>query len=617
MTFNIHKLTLSNFRSYKGTHKFTLPIENGLYYLTGKNLLEPTLGANGAGKSTLLDAITWALYGRTTRGLKATDVLTWHGAASAQVTVELAVGDQELVIKRSQKPNNLTVNDKPVDQKELETFIRLNYAAFTHTVLNPQFGESFFSMSASDKLALFSDFMGLNLWLEKAEEASKLARENEQQERKLHDVLTADEARLSTILEDIDRLETDIADYENQREVDLFALENDHADNTKRVRKLEKARAALKLSIEQSETQLEAANTRQRNMISERDNLLNQMSNESAHRKQILRQQETTLQKLKRFEDFNDGACPFCEQDLIKKNIEKSIGAYQAHLDTLKVFLDASDDNLKAITREIVRAKARLAECEDEAKEAFDVLTEAKRDFDRNVERAKSVEALLESLKTTMSKLTKAINPHKETMLQKKKVAKALEASIDTHKTQLNEVEVTLAANLFWAKGFKRLRLFVIEAAFRDLELEVNNCLTQLGMSDWHVSFDVERENKSGGVTKGFVVLIKSPANKEPVKWENWSGGETQRLQLAGDLGLSNLIMQQAGLKSEIEFYDEPSTHLSPEGMMDLADTLHERAISEGKRIWIADHAAISSFGDFKGIILVRKDKNGSSITTR
>jgi DNA repair exonuclease SbcCD ATPase subunit len=110
-------------------------------------------------------------------------------------------------------------------------------------------------------------------------------------------------------------------------------------------------------------------------------------------------------------------------------------------------------------------------------------------------------------------------------------------------------------------------------------------------------------------------VFVHSPANDEPVKWESWSGGETQRLQLAGDLGLANLIMQQAGLSNTVEFFDEPSTHLSPEGMMDLANMLHERAVSEGKRVWIVDHTSITNFGEFIGIITARKSSNGSTIS--
>jgi DNA repair exonuclease SbcCD ATPase subunit len=133
-------------------------------------------------------------------------------------------------------------------------------------------------------------------------------------------------------------------------------------------------------------------------------------------------------------------------------------------------------------------------------------------------------------------------------------------------------------------------------------------------MPTWQVTFDIERENKSGGVTKGFTTFVKSPGITEQVRWENWSGGETQRLQLAGDLGLANLIMQQLGLTNTIEFWDEPSTHLSPEGLADLATLLNERALSEGKRIWIVDHTAMTNFGDFKGVITARKINNVSNL---
>jgi hypothetical protein len=73
--------------------------------------------------------------------------------------------------------------------------------------------------------------------------------------------------------------------------------------------------------------------------------------------------------------------------------------------------------------------------------------------------------------------------------------------------------------------------------------------------------------------------------------------------------------MQQAGLRSTIEFYDEPSTHLSDVGLLDLADMLHERAINEGKTIWIVDHTAVSNYGEFEGIIKVVKNEHGSKIS--
>jgi hypothetical protein len=73
--------------------------------------------------------------------------------------------------------------------------------------------------------------------------------------------------------------------------------------------------------------------------------------------------------------------------------------------------------------------------------------------------------------------------------------------------------------------------------------------------------------------------------------------------------------MTQNGLTNCIEFYDEPSTHLQQEAVLELANMLNERALNDNKCIWIADHTSITNFGDFKGIIKARKAQSGSSIS--
>ena len=70
---------------------------------------------------------------------------------------------------------------------------------------------------------------------------------------------------------------------------------------------------------------------------------------------------------------------------------------------------------------------------------------------------------------------------------------------------------------------------------------------------DWRIEFDVERETKAGGISKGFVVFVHPSDKADPVRFEAYSGGETQRLRMAGDLGLANLIMERAGLTNTLE----------------------------------------------------------------
>jgi len=204
-------------------------------------------------------------------------------------------------------------------------------------------------------------------------------------------------------------------------------------------------------------------------------------------------------------------------------------------------------------------------------------------------------------------------NPYQKMVTDKEYALEILKNKMQSTRSKINDENEAYEAVYYWVTGFKRIRLFIIEDTLRQLELEVNNSLGSLGLIDWRVEFDVERENKSGGVTKGFVVFVHAPGAPGPVRWESWGGGATQRLRLAGDFGLANLIMERAGLRNTIEVYDEPSKHMSQEGLLDMAETLYQRAISSGKRIFLVDHHAID-FGDFAGTITITKDKKGSHI---
>jgi translation initiation factor RLI1 len=71
--------------------------------------------------------------------------------------------------------------------------------------------------------------------------------------------------------------------------------------------------------------------------------------------------------------------------------------------------------------------------------------------------------------------------------------------------------------------------------------------------------------------------------------------------------------MLRAGLTSGVEFFDEPSRHLSTEGQLDLAETLMQRALTDKKAIWLVDHNLID-FG-FTGTLTVVKTAAGSQLS--
>jgi len=164
-----------------------------------------------------------------------------------------------------------------------------------------------------------------------------------------------------------------------------------------------------------------------------------------------------------------------------------------------------------------------------------------------------------------------------------------------------------------WSRNFKEIRLQLISEALDQLEIEANNEIMALGLVNWELQFDVDRETKSGNLSRGFTVNVLSPHNDEPVPWESWSGGEAQRLRIGAQAGLSNLIRDRTGADIPLEIWDEPTQGLSKEGVLDLMDCLAARARREDRQVWVVDHSELG-YGGFDGIATIVKTDQGSHI---
>ena len=129
-SISIKSIDMQNFNKYgKGPNKITFDKE--LYVIKG-----PT----GAGKSSILDAITFALFKRSTRkdvGLNLDEILYKNG----YVTLEMLIGDNTLTVKRSHKSPKLDIklDEEPLylglkipeKEKKIEEIIGYDYEGFT------------------------------------------------------------------------------------------------------------------------------------------------------------------------------------------------------------------------------------------------------------------------------------------------------------------------------------------------------------------------------------------------------------------------------------------------------------------------------------------------------
>jgi DNA repair protein SbcC/Rad50 len=135
-------------------------------------------GPNGSGKSTIFDAIYFALYGETSRGIKGSDVVNLGGGKYAEVTYEFLINDEYYKIVRrvysNTNPSKLkiyTSDDKDISYsniKDTQSYIENLYIGkqlFDNVILFSQKAELLLTNGTdSEKKKLFYDLLNFYVY---------------------------------------------------------------------------------------------------------------------------------------------------------------------------------------------------------------------------------------------------------------------------------------------------------------------------------------------------------------------------------------------------------------------------------------------------------------------
>lgn len=613
----LHRISITNFRSFKGEQTFHFPAEPGLYFMQGINKAEPRLEGNAAGKTTIWEALTWCLFGKTSTGLKAGDVCNWDAGKGTRV--EFAFQSDEAlsiqVMTRTWSPNSWTLVDlfgKTTDlTKDLSNpvldKIRLDFSPFMNSVLTAQKQPMFLDQPADVKAALFSDVMGLDRWLEYSGKASKKASEQDSISRGHERDLATLKGKLETLQgQDFTR---SVDDWEKNRERRAEAVDDAYKILLAKLKRMAEAGDLPALADKSEAARLEALKAK--NSLDELAGDRKALNRERGEMSQDLGAYEADYtHALKTSEELAAGKCPTCGQSI--KHDHK-----HAPKESLKSLLKKADNAAEKVRR-LDTQLDELDVIEDKATKRFDKLKDhyddARRDHQEQVRSVAMVERELDELEERDEAIEREVNPYTQLQENAKLEARKIRTEVGDLQRKLDDSNHRYSILSFWVRGFKELRLQQIGEALAELEVEVNSCVASLGLVDWELKFQVDRETKSGGFQKGFNVFVHSPHNLNQVPWSAWSGGEGQRLRIAGNMGLANLIRSRTGCEFPLEVWDEPSNGLSPQGVTDLLESLAARARHEDRQIWIVDHTS-HSFGGFAGGATITKTEKGSNLS--
>lgn len=598
-------IRIKNFKSFFGEHFFKLDRGPGLFYISGENQTNPELETNGVGKTTLWDALTWVFWNKTCRDNKpASAVVPWGmDKGSVEVSVKFSRGGRHYKLTRTYRPNSLElVNSKTPDkvreiaQSEVADLIGMTEETFRRTLVIGQFHKLFLDLKAEEQSGMFSDACNLMVWLKAAE----LARESSVNADKECDIVKADIHKLAGQITELSK-QVDITqelaiNFESEIKRKIRAFDKALEEKQLILEKvLEKHEIRAPRSLEERQTKLKALQRLALKQNGSWEALGRDLEDCKVELRSLQKSRRDAEELIEQYNKMigNDRICPECGQTVSYSHLKEKVKKLELQIAEDSQLIKTAEENLNSMEENYAENRSATNELSLD----YQICTNAIQEIN--------------TLEATRKLERESTNPHDVSyyVLRRRDLRKEKNKFEDVR----NKLEEMAAIGKYWSGAFKEIRLSIIDNILVELEMTVTKYVEALGLRDWRIEFRTERINKSGNVSVAFTVYLYPPEQEEPIKWESYSGGESQRWQLAVAFGLSEVLLGRAGVSPNIEVLDEPTKWVSATGVDNLLEALSERAKQTGRTIYFVDHHSLDS-GRFEGVIRIVHDQKGSRI---
>lgn len=550
---------------------------------------------NGVGKSAMIDAISYAIFGKSIRGISNQKLINkmMKKGQGMLVVLEFDTPEGSFRIERGEAPSKLKLYRKDLDDtndfllrdgksfvydisqnknqtlSEIERLIGFDIKLFEFLIANTSETEPFMKLPEDKKREIAERLMGLNLLTERAEELKEDRKEkkkdlisaessleatqqaNRRIEQQIQDLKSREETWLKQHNDEIDKLKKKIEELQSvniDEQIEIFELieELDAQDNT------------VQSSIKQTQLELRQAN---------RDlDDLNKRIEVSGDRFKELGNQKKKI---------DDSECPTCGQHWVA---DKSIIiAIEEEINELSDFSVDAVELLTIAEENVDKFKNILDGLNKEADEITKTATEIS-DFDLyfdSIAEASKAATLIETHKETVSRMEKEENPHTETIhgLQHKAIKEVNDDEVKNLSTMIDHYNYLI--DLLQSKD-SFLRKAVIDRWLPKLNGRIAHYLSTL-----ELPYTVRIENDLTMTIKDF---------GEDFDWGNLSKGQRQRVTIALNLAFQDLFEATNQPLSLLMVDELIDSGICNRGASQAVQALHEICEKKDKRVFLITH---------------------------
>ncbi|MBC8442776.1 MAG: AAA family ATPase [Proteobacteria bacterium] len=536
-------------------------------------------GENGTGKSTMLDAITFALFGKSFRGINIPQLVNSINERECVVEIEFSLGSDDYKIIRGLKPKRFEIykNDKLIDQDAKskdyqkileEQIIKMTYKSFCQVVI---LGSSnyipFMKLPAKDRRLVVENLLDIDVF-------------------SVMNILVR--GRLQSIKEqiaDIDHKIEIMKEKVDAKNKLIETLQKKSSDNINK-HKTEITNTKIAMQELQEEIEKHQANIDEfLESVKDKSSITDNLLQSESIQKDFTNQIKNIDRNIKFYEE--NGNCPSCKQDIQEHHKES-------------VFKEQAEEKSKV--------QNQLENIIDEIQITEDALGKINKTLESVHKIEKSVTEKQNQISASSQYVTKLLKNIESSMVEDTEIQEAkdeLNQLIGEGKACISDRKEKIEDRHYYNIASTMLKDSGIKAKIIKHYLPVMNKLINKYLSDMDFFCHFE-------LNENFEETIKS-RHRDDFTYYNFSEGERLRI----DLSLLLAWREVARLKNSVncnllildEVFDSSLDAVGTEEFLKLLTTFGNRA-----NIFVISHKSDTMTDKFDNHIVFEKKNNFSSI---